>query len=372
MGLIESLGFCSKNMPPDASENNRLLDAHELHHKNKQKQAAAREAYERNYKHLYQQMRGQWCYVLQEMGQNAMGQTILANLPPDLKVRIEKGKDENGNAYYSFEENELTLLYFDNDEQEDFIFARRYRALVHESRHAMQDYLGYNIVKNVGSVSQTALLYMLMEADAHAVADAEALIFACFAKTNPTQKQIQNFMKRDIVAETIKANNLKKKDIPMIKRELQKSSPAYMLQQALKKAGGNIEKAKQLLRGDFFKQYWNQGALGEHYETQTLNLLLDALKNGETFSHDNSAQVEKIYAEIAKTHGLKVSDLKKKPLFSEAFYACIDYMEKNPHLSPRKLKTAFEQIYQNSTRGFCLNPTASMLRAGALLGPERQ
>ena len=31
------------------------------------------------------------------------------------------------------------------------------------------------------------------------VADAEALIFACFAKTNPTQKQIQNFMKRDIV-----------------------------------------------------------------------------------------------------------------------------------------------------------------------------
>ena len=342
------------NVPDDASDRGFVVQEHDLMDKDLKKRAVSREAYQKNYQNLYNQMDEKWRAVLKEMASNATGQTIIANMPANVRVNLNPSVSELGSntgAAYSSDTNELLLFPIGKDGKTgSSVRVDPYTCMVHECRHAMQDYLGYSGTNGYADPKSAAINGMLIEADAHSVANVEGAIFSVFGTAKPSQDQIRAFMKRDLLREKLPPEVVAQMTAAE-KRDFDKhhsDHPDVQLQSALKRTGGNLAKARQLMRQNEFKKHWKDGALGMVYELQTLNNMIISEENGKGQKKPSKMLSDQIYARIAKDHGISVDDVKKNLKVSPAFQACIDYMNANPNATPDQLEKRFNQIYDRA------------------------
>ena len=340
--------------PPDASDRGFVVQEQDLMDTDPKKRAASREIFQKNYQNLYNQMDEKWRPYLLEMAKNATGQSIIANMPSNVRVNLNPSVSEldpRAGAAYSSDSNELLLFPIGKDGKTGGSGnADPYMCLVHECRHAMQDYLGYSGTNGSADPKSAAINGMLIEADAHSVANVEGTIFSVFGTAKPSQDQIRAFMKKDLLREKVPPEVLARMSAAD-KRDFEKhhrDQPDIQLQSALKRTGGNLAKARQLMRQNEFKKYWKDGALGMAYESQTLKNMIVNEENGKGQKKPSKELSDQIYARIAKDHGISVDEVKKNLKVSPAFQACIDYMKANPNATPDQLEKRFDQIYDRA------------------------
>ncbi|MBQ8250706.1 MAG: hypothetical protein IJV86_02705 [Clostridia bacterium] len=344
---------------PDASEQGRVLQVHDVNHPDSQKKDAAKKAYEASYQNLYNQMDEAWRAQLKQMASNATGQTIIANMPPNARVKIVSPSELGGaGAAYNHETNTFEFSKIDaigrtgTDGQYD-----PYMCLVHECRHAMQDHLGYSMIDGKYSAKEAAINGMLIEADAHSVANVETMIMNAFGTSKPTPEQVKNFMKQDLFKKNYPSEVLSQMT-PEERAEAQKllkMEPIYQFQQTLIKNGGNLNKTRQALRRDEFDKYWQKGELSTHYELQTLSNITYQMRRGARPGAENKNRTNQIYEQLAKDHGVSVEEIKKKLKISPAFQQCLDYMAAHPNEKPENLENAFTKIYEANKKQYDLN-----------------
>ena len=329
--------------PPDASGTGQVLRAHDLNDKDPQKKAAARKAFQDNYSNLYRQMDDKWREVLKEMASNATGQSIIANIPPNVKVNGDASLEGATGAAYVNSSNtfEFGKINADGKTGADGSMDP-YMCLVHEARHAMQDHLGYSMWAGNRSLKEAAINGMLIEADAFSVANVETIIRDSFGSTRPTPEQIKAFMKKDLLYEDLSLfpENERKEQL-----NLRKNGSDYRLQQALIKNGGDLNKARLEMRSHEFKGYWEKGRLNTQYDHQTLNNILWLMDKGVKPGKGDEKQANQIYEQIAKANGVSVEEVKKNLKVSPAFQKSIDYIHEHPNENTGDLRKAISKIY---------------------------
>ena len=341
--------------PPDASGTGQVLRAHDLNDKDPQKRAAARKAFQDNYSNLYRQMDDDWRPILKEMASSPTGKEIIANMPKNVKVDCDASLEGTTGAAYNFATNTFKFAKINTDGKTGADgSADPYMCLVHESRHAMQDYLGSSIFGGSRSIKDAAINGMLSEADAHSVANVETIIRDSFKTSKPSPEQIKAFMKKDLLKEKIPPAVWSRMNADERKEYLNslKNNPDYQLQQALIKNGGNLNKARQQMRQDEFKKYWEKGQLSTTYEKQALENIIYQVEHGARPGEENKNRVNQIYEQIAKDHGVSVEEIKKNLKVSPAFQKSLDYMAAHPNAKPDDMIATFNKIYDEDSKSY--------------------
>ena len=351
MGLLSFLGISSikEISASDSSFQSQLKEPLNLQDKDPEKRKAAVEAYQQNYSKVYQKLTPNWQKIFKEMASTSMGQEIIANLPQNFSVSIVDPDELEGAgaAYYHgvnrFLLSEVTALgltgaYGRND---------AYEALFHEMRHAMQDSVGISRLSGPVSAYDSAMNSFLIEADAHAVAKSEKIIRDVFSSPHLSKKEINALMKKDLYAKYIKEQQDRyNKGKPLSKQQKEmvinvvKFLPEYRVQQALKKANGDLSKARLYLRSEVFKSYWN-GGFSNVYEQQALDLALVAVE--DKVVPNNPDLQKQIVEAVAKKNGLSPDWVTKSLKTSESFQECMVYMQEHPEADGGELKKVFDQ-----------------------------
>lgn len=360
MGLLNFLNACGNKVPNNASHprdanlTNQVAKPLRFHDKNSG--AYALQMYERNYKRLYKKLPKSWRPYLEEMASNAVGQEILANLPPDIEIDLVRASTLNGaGASYDPKSNTLSLAPIKNGKTGTGGKYNPYMCLVHESRHAMQDHLGL-MLGDKNSSSDVVMNSLLMEADAFAVGNTEQVILNAFGTSCPSKEAIASFMKRDLIKEGLAKN-------PGASTKALQQQPEFILQQALRGSQGSLAQARLKIRQRVFNSYWaGKGPYLDRvsYELQGLRLALMDIEEGKADLKSDPALMKKIKTQIAQAHGLSLSELEQSSKVTPALKRSLNFIEKNRHLDTQTLKKGVEQIY--------LNTTSSMLRARAVRG----
>lgn len=338
MGATMDLSSTLKNSANQASafqekETYTVREAFNLWDDNPERREIARNRYVQNYQTIYHQLPQKWKEHFHLMAQSPVGQKIIANMPDNVDIDMLSAFSlgENTGAAYDHLSNELELpKRLENLKK---LGLTPYGALIHECRHAMQDYLGLAVIdENVSlSAKDVAYLNVLIEADAHAVHKTEEQIIRVFGTPNPSKQQIQNFMKKDF--------------LPDQKKE---GHPDYLFQKMLKNQNGNLNKARRSLMQQNFKKEV-QGELSiNHYHMQALEHVILQAKKGKLSAQDNTQLTSQIYQKMAKMYGLPADYFEKSIKMPPAFHQCIAYAKKYPDLTDKQLTTAFQKIYDNT------------------------